>query len=711
MNRSASLSLLLACCVGLAHAGPQGTLQEVAAQVEASSFDPDETVMRLDLEAANIVEFVSQEVGYVSYPGSLRGIHGTLQSLRGNSLDQALLLAHLLKQAGFDARIVHGALATQDRRRLVLGMRQLHPAREADAVAVGESATHARFMDALPQLDDMRDQLPGPSSVLARLVEEAADYYWVEFDEGAGWQPAHPAFGTHPVPKTEPAGYFADAVPTELVHTVSIQAFVQRREAGNIHVTPITKVWRRPAGNLLGRSLTFSLVPLGLNENTASDLDQHLARTDLFAPMLNGAPAGDWVIDNKGNLIDALAASGAAADLFETLRDKMESAIVGAAPELGGSFALERIWLEIVLTAPGQAPRKIFRNVYDEEFDGAVSRQEENATEVPNASLFVAYHLAFDIGALAPDYLVKRLIDALSVSNSWLDAMLARGVHGKTEAPFPGTEISRAFSLLSQQTVQNALLETDVLRYRAEPGILGLRESYRANNRFQVSTDIVSNRQRFLRFGNDDVMADPAAALRHGVWETATEWLPRQLRAGATIDSLNTIDYVAQHQQDGGKLELVREAGSGLPDAALQDLRDGYWLLVPQTAGESMPLAYWRTEPRSGETLGMLSDGRGSELTEYLVQLAGISLTFVNAVASLAECEEAGGNLAERACCIMNANANTAFDNAYSNVIADMFVESSALIGAALQSQPQQPTGEQSVNLMDCGDMQDYGDF
>ena len=687
-------------------------LEELKAAVDTAAFEPDEKIMALDLEAVPIIEFVSQDVGYESYAGSLKGINGTLQSIRGNSLDQALLLAHLLKQAGFDARIARSMLNEPDRQRLVLQMSRLDPRPyEIDESVLGESATYDRFQQALPQLAMARKLLPEPESQLAKLMDEAKDYFWVQYDEGAGWQDSHPAFGQLEPPEVRPAEYFAEAIPSSLLQTVRFQVFAQRREAGVVKVSPITDPWQRPAGNLVGEVVTFALIPLGLNEETASDIDGHLAQANFFAPMVNGSPAGDWVIDNKGNRIDGLAASSAGAGIFKTLGDKTEEAIVGVAPDLEGSFALERIWIEIALSAPGMPDRTLIRTVYDSELDGPAGPSTAAAPEVPNAPLFVTYHFAFDVGALAPDYLVHRLIESLSVSNEWLQAMLARGVERRSDAPFPEDEITRAFGLFSQQTLQNAHNGSGVLRYRSEPGILGLRESYRGKGRFRISTDIVNNRQRFLRHGESDLLSDPDAALLHGVWETATEWLPRRLNVSQGSTMLNTIDYMERHMAEEDGLRLLSEPESDLPAAALRDLRDGYVLILPKNTGSPEAAAYWRIHARSGETLGMLSDGRGSELTEYLVQLVDISMTLVSALSSLAECEANGGNLAERACCIMNAHANTAFDMSYGNVVGALFGESTALVVGIARSQAQDALGVQSVNLMDCGNMQDYGEF
>jgi large repetitive protein len=57
-----------------------------------------------------IFEYVANEVHYEAYSGALRGEKGTLWSMAGNSVDQSLLLAALLKEALFDVRFAIGSL-------------------------------------------------------------------------------------------------------------------------------------------------------------------------------------------------------------------------------------------------------------------------------------------------------------------------------------------------------------------------------------------------------------------------------------------------------------------------------------------------------------------------------------------------------------------------------------------------------------------------
>src|SRR5690606_16264150 len=58
------------------------------------------------------------------YPGLLRGPEGTLASRSGNALDQAVLLAKLLREAGHDARVARASLSDQQAHALLAQMQR-----------------------------------------------------------------------------------------------------------------------------------------------------------------------------------------------------------------------------------------------------------------------------------------------------------------------------------------------------------------------------------------------------------------------------------------------------------------------------------------------------------------------------------------------------------------------------------------------------------
>ena len=72
--------------------------------------DLDELGFALGGDAETIIDWVRQNISFQQYPGMLRGAYGTLITRPGNALDQAMLLARLLGDAGYEIRIARGKL-------------------------------------------------------------------------------------------------------------------------------------------------------------------------------------------------------------------------------------------------------------------------------------------------------------------------------------------------------------------------------------------------------------------------------------------------------------------------------------------------------------------------------------------------------------------------------------------------------------------------
>src|SRR5690606_30442771 len=67
-------------------------------------------------DAAAIVDHVTSTIRYETYAGLLRGPQGTLVARAGNALDQSVLLANLLGDAGYQTRVALGRRRPADSR-------------------------------------------------------------------------------------------------------------------------------------------------------------------------------------------------------------------------------------------------------------------------------------------------------------------------------------------------------------------------------------------------------------------------------------------------------------------------------------------------------------------------------------------------------------------------------------------------------------------
>jgi hypothetical protein len=76
-------------------------------------WDPQYVVDQTGIDRNALVAWVRGNVAWVPYQGALRGVVGVLMDRHGNSLDQSLLLAELLRLAGHEARLAHGTLSPE----------------------------------------------------------------------------------------------------------------------------------------------------------------------------------------------------------------------------------------------------------------------------------------------------------------------------------------------------------------------------------------------------------------------------------------------------------------------------------------------------------------------------------------------------------------------------------------------------------------------
>lgn len=107
--------------------------------------------------------YVRDRVRYVPYAGSVRGAAATLRSGGGNSVDQALLLSHLLGELGERSRLVRGRLPWRGAARLLDGY-------------IGEA------------------EYSSAEAAHLLWLEMAADHWWVEVDREGSWTALDPSF-------------------------------------------------------------------------------------------------------------------------------------------------------------------------------------------------------------------------------------------------------------------------------------------------------------------------------------------------------------------------------------------------------------------------------------------------------------------------------------------------------------------------------------
>ncbi len=712
-------------------------LTALQAQLKVSSFQPDEQLDRLDYDAAAIVDFVRDDVAFHPYAGVLRGPIGTLQSRSGNSLDQSLLLGYLLRTAGFDARIVRGELADADALRLLRLTKNATVAQSLDYLQaqVGEMTAGIPLGDRTAELTDSGfyedTQVEAqrlisvlnkagidlsPSDVTDEYLSQVKSYFWVQHKQGptSAWEDVHPAFGSAvpPVGLT-PVESFGESIPAEHHHTLHVSASIEQWVNGKIVTHQIMKPWGGPVANLIGKPLRYSNVANGLTLDTAQDLDQALANTNLLIPNFNGGLApGGKAFDLNGTLVDPMTLSGpGSAAFFQTLGNKAANAADGLAARKDGKpiRALHSMYLEFVSKAPSGTSvsqrRYILqpRSSYDNDIDAL--------WELITDQTYVV-----TVGEMPVDYVADRTLSVSQQSLDWLEFIIRKTLEPTQGAVVPDATSPDVPPLIQSWSMNRLPSPEGVVRFRSVPGLVGIRDGYRDPDTRFTSVDVVFNRLEHVRVGDAGLVRIPKAALRQGVWDTVIESIPTRLRQDRARNVASTTQvFELARQQDIESLVITNENADltklGLNDQevgrARADLMRAYTLVAPAEVPDgAVSAGWWRVNPTTGETLGMTSDGFGAESLEYtvLVSLLGNFKGLVDGVNAIKACETKP-NMPSKLCCLMNAHADNVMGTSMGSIMGTLLGSGAATLWDAANTASQTATGQgllPSVGPMNC---------
>jgi hypothetical protein len=660
-------------------------------EVDQTRFDPDAWLEDLDYDADAILAAVTEQIAFQPYPGVLRGVAGTLKSRSGNSLDQALLLAYLLKTAGYDARIVKGTLGEPDIGRLLRNIGSNAP---VETLAYMQPAIEKEFGSEaiVPTAEfDWSDSTMArrtadvaggllktlaasgidlkPRDVTARYVANLKEYFWVQHRDGPtdSWSDAHPAFGSVSPPVNMAAEeYFADAIPEMYQHRLTVSAYLNQRTRDKVATHSLMSPFTRPIANLDGVALRYRNHPDGLTAASLSDIGDAIASTRVLLPMLNDSHAsGGMAFDLNGRVIDPMILGGGASSLFATLADRLEEATstVDDPDDPEDIFALESMWLEFRFDSPDGTETRIRRYILPPQVAG----QTNDADLL--WSLITEHTYVVNAGRHPADYLADRYLATGIASGAWYAALMHKFVEPDAGTAMPRDAVPQDFAPLSQYRFMDAHpgVAEDVISFRQEANLLGIRRGFRGPDVAFIGVDVVANAVAQLRVQDGKVWTDPGTALRRGVWDTGVEAIPAQSLSPNALRSSNAVDVLLDAVEQDIDLLVIKPGqltaleNIELPPSALasmhDDLAKGFAIVVPaRLPRDSAMLAWWKVHPATGETLGITADGYGQELVEYLTDLVSTALGIVQAVQALEDCSEKP--MVEGLCCLVEAHIN-----------------------------------------------------
>ncbi len=672
-------------------------LQGLRNALDRSQFDLIALNRALAFDGAAIVDFVRDEIFFEQYVGVLRGAEGALLGRAGNALDQSILLTTLLEDAGYESRIAHGTLSTAQATALVNQMAQPR----SEPPAAGDKALLQEILDEIMALQgfsaEQRAQLAVPPSgnpyqeitesdtqfilnaldqagvtlgdpdAMDALIEEARDYYWVEYRLNAfdPWETAHPAFADAPELVADET--FIEP-PTELYHRVRFETFIEQKIDDQLIVNPIVEDLESTTADLVGRPFVYQNQPNNLDYATYTDMPSLLAETGHFLPIINNELAGSaFDLDGRIYEMDLLSLDRyGVKQIFQTQARQLEQAI-GALDGIGADsdettnpddfITLTAHWIEYTLIAPNGF--EVTHRRYALDRIGAENRANQDATIIDPTPLPDA----------AQAILTTNTVMVLSNHNNvaynldrYAQRMLQEIALMTDDAQVPSLETLQAI-MPWEDVVLNSAFEDghsfaeNSISYRPSATVAVYQEGIvpsQAQTTLFERVDVVANPRRVFTVAAGEVAPSIPQAIRAGVWETHAEGAPMRLQAG---EWFNTMIAIRTAQAAGIGMRVLNSADldtlatlshSAETKANLrQQLEAGYAIIIPESATSSQS-GWWRVDPATGETLGMTTGNYGQAQVEYVLLI----FSLVNGGLSTAGCVNQGSDLG---CCLQQA--------------------------------------------------------
>jgi hypothetical protein len=602
----------------------------VERRLDLSHVQPARFAAALGRDPARIFEFVRDRVAVECYPGCLRGPRGTLLAMAGNSTDRAALLADLLERAGQKARFARGTLSDAAARKQVSSMwAPGEPGPAAPAAAPEMPEGMKDFFKSLrrsvqrdyPMVRDAlarASRLPADGAVAAQdeLVKEAQDHIWVQWNRGGEWVDLDPSSAEARIGDTvAKAVETFDRLPESLFHRVLIRGVVEEA-TGGATATRTVLTFEAPAAELSGADLLLTHQPEGWKgpvKSVGLALESAIATTGAIKAVLitdRGCVAGEpfFLQAPPGGIGGVKALLG------------------GAGTRKPAAIAVAES-IEIQFIGPGGEKETVVRQVFDrlgKAFRAGGKKQAPTEIESrlgqsgpfdPSAGVYDLFfttggiHLAHLVGLTAeakPEDSkavdVRNALRCLNVTMTALSDGLLRRIQRAKDPP------------ICSYPVSPRVLITDVRSGTAGRLTIDLRRSAR-----RVATANPSAKEIFL------------SNVLRGIVDGALErTIAERVSAGQGSPAPAMSTSLVFEAAAGGGVPIALLAGAppvdGSSPAALawlgEDLSRGFLAIAPSRAvpvGDGMRLAWWRVDPRSGETTPVTDEGLNQATAEYTV--------------------------------------------------------------------------------------------
>jgi len=692
-------------------------INSLSESIDNSIFNDSEVVLKLDFDSEKLIAFVQNNIVFQPYNGLLRGVQGTLNARAGNALDQSVLLAKLLNDAGLETKIASAELSDIQAKVLLTAFKKAKlPSNIVQATELAsvlnevkshkqgstkppyewrKTETYHRYKSTLTNLQNVLKEnnlILEDTDITSKLIAENKEYFWVKYriDNTEEWRNAHPAMPEGSKIQIQAMSHFKQSVPKKYLHQVRVEAFIQQKNGDKYITHSLMPAWQRPVVNLQNVLITFSNTPSAIGSSTEYDLAKIIDKSTYFTPKFNGHAVGNKVFDLKGRLIDAEAMNSAAGSYFQTLSDKTLTAMdfVDGKEPGESSLQLTAQWLQFTFIEPNG------REYVQKRYILQTDQNEQIDPKTIKAQLLSEYQLVVNSGEKPNAYLAKVYLDLVKNGLPLLKASTKKLFGDNDKVKFPKQLYRNEFQLLSQYfwMKNNPDLGDDIVRYRNNANMLGFKKGYVNAKTAYIAVDIIANKQRFIKQKNNSYYSVPQAALAHGVWETASEWLPAKVLGikGKDVDTIKItqavkeqdldFEVIAINKNSEQKVQQIFAQNAMAQQRIMADIEQNYNVIVPKTSPKGLKLSgWWRINPVTGETLGMTADGGGQSATEYMIQTAQNALMLVRALANLKKCDSKTNDFA-KLCCLAEAHANNVGGMAFGGMLGGVVGTSAAAV-------------------------------
>lgn len=366
---------------------------DLVGELDARAAFAAATAGALDFDAAQIRAFVGSEIAYVPYRGVLRGVEATILTRYGNSYDQAIALASMLNQAGYEAQVLVGPdpapgdpVATGRRAAPILDDADVAELYD-ELLELSEELSEALDQD-IPVYDgpgQSRDAVAAQTAVLDAVAQVAgdtggagdraetaataeADLYAIVRHRASpadGWQWFDPARNRAMEPgDATTRRVLNDAVPDADAHFVEFALVLDTASGERREIAQ----FRTPAANLGQNPITLAITP--------SEQARTQPTTVAFDPrqslVVSSNRFESMAVSLEGAVVSAEALQSGFGEVFQTGAGLLGDAIATLDNDGTATQAplLDRVVLTVTTGGPGVKPVRNTRIFYD----GALAR-------------------------------------------------------------------------------------------------------------------------------------------------------------------------------------------------------------------------------------------------------------------------------------------------------------------------------------------------